>query len=164
MPGNSKSERLSLSNVAVSHVITHCGFNACHLDKASSSTASSISPVWELIPVFVRLGGSTGAPSSSAREFCTALLVGGNGGGVAVLLPFAGEDSPCGEPVTRRAGGCVRLLFGAGEPLLARLGAGGGGATEVEAGGGWELLCARRVFGFGAGFGGAGLRSVCFMR
>lgn len=52
----------------------------------------------------------------------------------------------------------------AGKALFVRLGAGGGGATEVEAGGGCELLCARRVFGFGAGLGGAGLRSVCFMR
>jgi len=87
------------------------------------------------MPVFVRLGGKIGAPSSSAREVCPALLVGGNGGGVAVFLPLAGEDSPCGEPVIRRAGGCTRWL-GAGEALLVRLGAGGGGATDVEVGGG----------------------------
>lgn len=74
--------------------VSHCGFNACHLDKPSSSTASSINPTCELTPVFIRLGGSIGAPSSSAREFCTALLVGGNGGGVAMFLPLAGEESP----------------------------------------------------------------------
>jgi hypothetical protein len=79
------------SNVTV---VSHCGFNACHLDKPSSSTASSINPTCELTPVFVRLGGSIGAPSSSTREFCTALLVGGNGGGVAMFLPLAGEESP----------------------------------------------------------------------
>ena len=55
------------------------------------------------------------------------------------------------------------LLTDAGEALFVRLGAGGGGATEAETGGGLELLCARRVLGFGAGFGGAGLRRVCFM-
>jgi hypothetical protein len=79
------------SNVTI---VSHCGFNACHLDKPSSSTASSINPTCELAPVFVRLGGNIGAPSSSAREFCTALLVGGNGGGVAMFLPLAGEESP----------------------------------------------------------------------
>jgi hypothetical protein len=52
-----------------------------------------------------------------------------------VFLPLAGEGSPCGEPVVRRAGGCT-MLTGAGEALLVRLGAGGGGATDVEAGGG----------------------------
>lgn len=57
----------------------------------------------------------------------------------------------------------MMLLTGAGDALFLRLGAGGGGATEVEAGGGCELLCARRVLGLGAGFGGAGLRRVCFM-
>jgi hypothetical protein len=136
----------------------HCGFKACHLDKPSSSAASSINPTCEFIPVFVRLGGSIGASSSAAREFCTALLVGGKGGGVAMPDPLAGD------PVIRRGGGCKMLADGVEEPLLVRLGAGGGGAVVAETGGGWELLCARRVFGFGAGFGGAALRRVCFIR
>jgi hypothetical protein len=136
----------------------HCGFKACHLDKPSSSAASSINSTCELIPVFVRLGGSIGASSSATREFCTALLVGGNGGGVAIPEPLAGD------PVIRRGGGCKMLLAGVEEPLLVRLGAGGGGAVVAETGGGWELLCARKVFGLGAGLGGAGLRRVCFIR
>jgi hypothetical protein len=110
------------------------------------------------MPVVVRLGGSIGASSSTAREFCAALLVGGNGGGVAMPEPLAGD------PVIRRGGGSKMLADGAEEPLLVRLGAGGGGAVVDETGGGWELLCARRVFGFGAGFGGAALRRVCFIR
>lgn len=134
-PRSETNKTIFMFDSSIISVVAHCGFNACHLDKPSSSTASSIKPTCELTPVFVRLGGSIGAPSSSTREFCAALLVGGNGGGVAVFLPLAGEDRPCGEPVIRRGGGCMMLLTDAGEALFVRLGAGGGGATEADTGG-----------------------------
>ena len=85
--------------------------------------------------MFVRLGGSTGARSSSAREFCTALLAGGRGAGVAALLKLAERDRLCGDPIMRLGRGCGTELIGAGDALLERLGAGGGGADEDEAGG-----------------------------
>lgn len=115
--------------------VIHCGSKACHLDKPSSSAAPSIKPNCELISVFVLLGGSTGACASSVREFCTARLAGGRGGGVAALLTLAEEDTPCGDPVIRRGGGCGIELVGAGEALV-RLGAGGGGTELDETGGG----------------------------
>lgn len=86
--------------------------------------------------MFVRLGGSTGARSSCASEFCTARLAGGRGGGVAALLTLAEEDRACGDPVMRRGGACGSELVGAGGALFVRLGAGGGGIELDETGGG----------------------------
>ena len=72
------------------------------------------------------------------------------------------------EPERRGGGGCIGVLLlmsdGAGEAFCAALlGAGrGGGGPDVE-----DLLLAllgeRSVLGLGAGFGGAGLRRVCFI-
>ena len=72
------------------------------------------------------------------------------------------------EPERRGGGGWIGVLLlmsdGAGEAFCAALlGAGrGGGGPDVE-----DLLLAllgeRSVLGLGAGFGGAGLRRVCFI-
>jgi hypothetical protein len=112
------------------HQSHHKGFSG--LQAAISCSALSLSsisdPRFELTaPVFVRLGGKTGA--SSAWESCVPLLAGGGmGGGVAVLLTL---DAAV-EPERRGGGACIGALLllsdGAGEAFCAaRLGAGRGG-------------------------------------